>query len=176
MKLYSICLTIAYIAHRHHPYIESLPTLWYSPDTPYWGSHPESAWKWHYTPHCSIVCTLYHPSPFHLILSSQVPQVKCQSSSVTQQSRPLSLTSNATQTIYTITVVTTIYTGSMDSIYDCGSTELMSQQLCCLLPAYISGTLNSNSAKLKFTAHHFYAIIYDCVADNRIVINSTLRL
>jgi len=28
MKLYSFSLSIAYIARRHHPYIESLPTLW----------------------------------------------------------------------------------------------------------------------------------------------------
>ena len=28
MKLYSFSLSIAYIACRHHPYIESLPTLW----------------------------------------------------------------------------------------------------------------------------------------------------
>ena len=27
VKLYSFCLSIAYIGRRHHPYIESLPTL-----------------------------------------------------------------------------------------------------------------------------------------------------
>ena len=29
VKLYGFCLTIAYIARPRHPYIESLPTLWY---------------------------------------------------------------------------------------------------------------------------------------------------
>ena len=28
VKLYGFCLSIAYIARRRHPYIESLPTLW----------------------------------------------------------------------------------------------------------------------------------------------------
>ena len=37
VKLYGFCLSIAYIAHWRHPYIESLPTLWYFPmfDIPY---------------------------------------------------------------------------------------------------------------------------------------------
>ena len=29
VKLYGFCLSIAYVAHSYHPYIESLPTLWY---------------------------------------------------------------------------------------------------------------------------------------------------
>ena len=29
MKLFGFCLSIAYITRRHHPYIESLPTLLY---------------------------------------------------------------------------------------------------------------------------------------------------
>ena len=29
VKLYGFCLSIAYIARQRHPYIESLPTLWY---------------------------------------------------------------------------------------------------------------------------------------------------
>ena len=42
-------------------------------------------------------------------------------------------------------------------------TELMSQQLAVLSPTCIHfWNTKSNSAKLKFTAHHFYAIIYDC--------------
>jgi len=30
VKLYGFCLSIAYIPHPRHSYIESLPTLWYS--------------------------------------------------------------------------------------------------------------------------------------------------
>ena len=29
VKLYGFCLSIAYIAHQRHHYIEGLPTLWY---------------------------------------------------------------------------------------------------------------------------------------------------
>ena len=29
LHVYGFCLSIPYIARRHHPYIESLPTLWY---------------------------------------------------------------------------------------------------------------------------------------------------
>jgi len=32
VKLYGFYLSIAYIARRRHPYIESLPTLWYYED------------------------------------------------------------------------------------------------------------------------------------------------
>ena len=36
VKLYGFCLSIIYIARRHHPYIESLPALWCI-QCPFWS-------------------------------------------------------------------------------------------------------------------------------------------
>ena len=46
VKLYGFCLSIAYIARRRHPYIESLPTLWYNEQYKNYNSRVVSMHAW----------------------------------------------------------------------------------------------------------------------------------